>query len=78
LDYSSSTFQFYYDFEERIYTNLDLTQYLKGDLKIIFNTVGNNEVKVKCMLGANSGKRSTKTPVINDYILKLKGQYMRG
>lgn len=78
LDKMTTNPQFYYDFEERIYTNKDLAGYNPGDIKIIIYSVGVNEVAVKCVFGSNSDERSRYTPIIDDYILKLKGQYLRG
>lgn len=74
----SSTKEFYYDFEERLYTNQNLAGINPANIKIIFSRVGDNNVTLKCSVSSNSGNKPKQTPVVNDYILKLKGQYLRG
>lgn len=77
LDRTTNTPEFYYDFEERLYTNKDLGGYNPNDVKIVMYSVGINEVVVKCMFGSSSNERAKITPVIDDYVVKLKGQYLR-
>ena len=78
LDRNTTNLQFYYDFEERIYTNQNLVGVNPASFIIKLYSVGINEVNVKCVMSSNSDNRPRTTPVIDDYILKLKGQYLRG
>lgn len=73
----SSVSEFYYDFEERLFTNQNLAGVALNDVKIIFNRISNNSLTVKCLVSANSGSRPLRSPTIDDYIIKLKGQYLR-
>jgi hypothetical protein len=78
LSRSTSVSEFYYDFEGRLFTNQNLSNVANTDIKIIFNRISNNSLIVKSLIAANSGSRPLKTPTIDDYIIKLKGQYLRG
>lgn len=75
---TSPTYEFYYDFEDRIFTNLNLAGFDAKNVKLIFSRIGNNSVTLKCSMASNVGSKPKQTPVVNDYVLKLKGQYLRG
>lgn len=74
----TSSSDFYYDFEERIHTNKNLASFDPKNVKVIFTRIGTNSAIVKCLMATNSGSRPKQTPIVYDYILKLKGQYLRG
>ena len=77
LSFNSSDFEFYYDFEERIFTNTNLDVFQPQDLKIVYSFIDTKEVSLKCLMSANSGKTPKETPIVDDYVFKLRGQYLR-
>lgn len=77
LDMTTTSPQFYYDFEERLYTNQNLAWYTPSNVKIKFYSVGFDSLSFKCVMKANSGSKPKSTPVVDDYIVKLKGQFLR-
>lgn len=79
LDQVTPTPHFYYDFKDRIFTNVNLASYDTKSFKIIMYSVGAKgltPVALKCVMGSSFAGQSKTTPVVKDYILKLKGQYL--
>ena len=77
IDQFTTSPQFYYDFQERIYTNMDLASYNPTSFSMILYSIGSkgtNPVAAKCSMSSAGQNKST--PVIKDYVLKLKGQYL--
>lgn len=77
LSQNPSSLEFFYDFEERLHTNQNLERFSPKSVKLLFSTISTNSVSLKCVLSSNSGKVVKETPVVDDYIFKLKGQYLR-
>lgn len=77
LSLNSSKLEFYYDFEERLYTNQNLAGIDPSHIKIVYSVIGSNSAVLKCVMGANTGSRPKSTPIVYDYVFKLKGQYLR-
>lgn len=65
--------QFYYDFNNTIYTNQDFGTYNSDDIVISFYT-NINKLNVKFRMNTNSVSLSNRTPIVDYYILKLTGQ----
>lgn len=73
----SSNKEFYYDStSNKIYTNQNLSEVEPKNIKIYFYNIYNT-VSVKCRLKSNNGYDSRITPIIDYYILKLNGQYLK-
>jgi len=68
--------EFFYDFGSRIYTNQSLTSY-DPDSVVIYYYENPNTISVKSRISSNIGVSSSTTPIIDYYILKLRGQDLR-
>lgn len=70
--------EFYYNpINNKIYTNQNLLGVNPRNIKIYFYDSINN-VSVKARLSTNSGGSSYYTPIVDYYIVKLNGQFLRG
>lgn len=70
--------EFYYDFRGRLFTNQNLGVFDPKTIQLSYYKSSSNQVTVKCRMANNTGATSTFTPVVYDYVLKLKGQNLRG
>lgn len=65
--------QFYYDFNNTIYSNQDFGSYSPADVVISYY-VNIDKLSVKFRMDTNSTALSNRTPIVDYYILKLTGQ----
>jgi len=65
--------EFYFDFNNTIYTNQDFGTFDAADIVIYFWTTINS-VNVKCRAGTNIDGLSNYSPIVDYYIVKLAGQ----
>ena len=71
---TSTNKEFFYDIDRnKIVTNQNLEAFSPQDIRILFYKMP-NKVSVKCRVSSNSGSAAYSTPIIDYYILKLKGQ----
>lgn len=70
--------EFYYDFDGRLFTNQNLAGVDPKNIKIHYFTAGENSIILSCRLATNAGSAGYFTPKVDNYIVKLKGQYLRG
>jgi len=70
--------EFYYDFNGRIYTNQNMAGVDPKNIRIYYFTAGENSIILSCRMATNAGSASYYTPKVDNYIVKLKGQYLRG
>lgn len=70
--------EFYYDFNGRLYTNQNVAGVDPKNVKIHYFTAGQNSITLSCRMSSNAGSASYFTPKVDNYIVKLKGQYLRG
>lgn len=69
--------EFYYDsITNKIYTNQNLLGVEPQNIKVYFYK-SENTVSVKARLSSNAGGPASYTPIVDYYIVKLNGQYLR-
>lgn len=70
--------EFYYDsINNKIYTNQNLLGVDPSNIKVYFYESA-NEVSVKARMATNAGGPAYYTPIVDYYIVKLNGQFLRG
>lgn len=69
-------YEFYYDFDSRCYTTLDLTNMDENSIEIYYYKTASS-LDVRCVLSTNTGNSSDYTPYIDNYLVKMRGQYLR-
>jgi hypothetical protein len=70
--------EFYYDSTvNKIYTNQNLIGVDPVNIKVYFYDSADS-VSVKCRMSANSGGDAYYTPIVDYYVVKLNGQFLRG
>lgn len=70
--------EFYYDFDGRLYTNQNLAAGDPKNIKVYYFSAGQNSITLSCRLSTNAGSAGYYTPKVDNYIVKLKGQYLKG
>lgn len=73
----SSKTEFYYNFEDKLYTNQNLDG-LDPDSVTIYYYQNLQTISVKTRIRSNTGRSSYYTPTIDYFIVKLNGQYLKG
>lgn len=72
-----TSMEFYYDFSDRIYTNQNLAGLNPKSIKVHYLKSNDSTLSVKCRLSSNTGGASHYTPMVDSYVVKLRGQNLR-